>query len=863
MKPGSSLNRALIRNYILIGVLPVLIIGVACLLIFSRTLTKEISKKNQILTTSIASEVHVFLKEPLSLMNQMSDLITSTRLISEENISQYLHSIVNNYPFFEMVQYLNKDGKVVSLAPDDASFINIDMSNQLFFSATQSSGKPFWSSTFISMRSGAPTLTLSVPAQEGMLVGYLNLDTLSGMVQRLSSDHHFTVITDNQGTIIGDITPERVRQRINLQHIEAIRTGLSGQAGTYTVTEHGIKMLASVVPVKLTGWLVIFFQHYDLHQDDAFTPVRNVIWVLLFGIIMTVITAVGAAFLVAKGASRPLFELMHDVQRVADGNYSMLTSGQSYLEIMQLRSYFNRMASTIMLREKTLKESERLHRHLIESIPHGIQESSPDGIITFANTSCDRIFECERGESVGKPIWYTAETEKKSKELQAYIQFLIQKRPVPEPYLTTATTYKGNTIEIQVDWQYNHDPDGKFTGFISVITDITENKQLEENLRQSQKMEAVGTLAGGIAHDFNNILSAILGYSEIVLDKLPPESSSYDEQKQIIKASLRAKDLVQHLLLFSRKQNQIKSPVIIADIVNEALKLLRASLPSTIVFELDINPKTGIIDADATQIHQIIINLCTNAAHAMEEKGGSLKVSLQKVTFQEKDLHKPQELQPGDYAYLSVSDSGQGIEEKNLKRIFEPFFTTKSTGKGTGMGLAVVHGIVSSHNGGITVNSSLENGTKFNVFLPLVNFKTVQKPDVQQQYVGKGEQILVVDDEEPITLLISTLLENIGYRTTSITDSSKALAYFLENITKFDMVITDHTMPGLTGYELSREILAARPDIPIILCTGYSPSISKDQVINAGISSFLYKPVSKQTLYRRVASLLSDKNERK
>lgn len=851
MKPGSSLRNTLARNYILIGLLPVLIIGLASQIILSSSLSREITTKNYALATSLSEAVQTFLKEPLSLMYQVSEVLSTPSLLSGNNMATYLNSVVNNYPFFEMVQYLDRDGRVICVAPSEEAYINTDMSRQEFFMATRTLKKPYWSSTFNSTRSGSPTLTLSIPLKQRMIVGYLNLETLSSMVQKLSNEHQFAVITDHDGTVIGDLTPKRVYHRINMQ---AIKDGLAGNTETFTITDQGVKMLGSVVTVPLTNWLVIFFQCHD----DAFAPLSNINRMLFFGIGLTALIAIAAALLCAKMTCRPLFELMNDVQRVADGDYTTSAIRKGYLEIQQLRENFTKMAAAIMLREQNIKNSERLHRDLIEAIPHGIQENDLNGIITFTNSSYDRILECDKGAAIGRPIWATQVSEEKQLELQEYFKYLVRKQPIPTPYIASAITYKGNIIEIQVDWQYNRDPAGNLTGFISVITDITEKKQLEDNLRQAHKMEAVGTLAGGIAHDFNNILAAIMGYSEMVLNVLPPGSPEYEDQQQIIKASHRAKDLVQHLLLFSRKQGHSKGPVAIDNVVHEAMKLLRASLPSTITFDLHIDRNTGIIEADPTQIHQVIINLCTNGAHSMENRGGHLTISLKKQNVSGMDHQKPPELSPGSYACLSIADTGDGIEAKHLPRIFEPFFTTKERGKGTGMGLAVVHGIVASHHGAITVDSTVGKGTEFKVYFPVIHMQLVEDCESDDFYSGNQEHILIVDDEEPIAMVTSALLERIGYTTTAVTDSRKALHLFLDNADQYDLVITDQTMPGITGFELSRAIIARRPDIPVLLCTGYSSVVSSEQARAAGIADFAIKPVTKQNLYQKVSALLEN-----
>ena len=407
-----------------------------------------------------------------------------------------------------------------------------------------------------------------------------------------------------------------------------------------------------------------------------------------------------------------------------------------------------------------------------------------------------------------------------------------------------------------------YDVHGNRAGAIESIRDITEQKQIENekeklknHLLQAQKMEAIGTLAGGIAHDFNNILSAILGFTEIARDASPPGSFAVKSLDKVLEAGQRAATLVKQILAFSRQADIERVPLNLAHIVKEAINLLRPSLPSTIAIKQLIDTATRPINANPTQIHQILINLCTNASHAMELTGGTLEVSLKDCELFPADLLRHSEVHPGNFVVLSVSDTGTGIESALADRIFDPYFTTKKVGKGNGMGLAIVHGIVTGYGGCITYENNLGKGTVFHVYFPATDQEmapAVLSVDVAP--VG-NERILLVDDEEMLVEMGKTILESLGYGVTVYTSSLEALAAFNDQSDLFDAVITDQTMPGMTGIELSKRMLEVRSDIPIILCTGYSTLVNEEQAKAVGIREFAMKPLTKKviaTLLRNV-----------
>jgi PAS domain S-box-containing protein len=387
---------------------------------------------------------------------------------------------------------------------------------------------------------------------------------------------------------------------------------------------------------------------------------------------------------------------------------------------------------------------------------------------------------------------------------------------------------------------------------------VEEKEKLESRLRQAQKMESIGTLAGGIAHDFNNILYPLIGYTEMLQEDLPKNSPEQESIAEILHAALRAKDLVKQILAVSRQNDQELKPVKLQSILKEAMKLLKSSIPSTIDIHTDIDSDCGMVVADATQIHQIIMNLATNAYHAMQESGGLLKLTLNQTQIESSPLGFSEFL-PGEYAVLKITDTGTGIKKDVMDKIFDPYFTTKETGKGTGLGLSVVQGIVKSCHGDIHVYSEPGKGTEVHVYLPIIK-KLSKKdlPDPSEPIQGGAERILLVDDEEIIIKMEKRMLERLGYHVTSRAGSLEAFEVFKANPDTFDLIVSDMTMPNMTGVQLANKIKAVRTDIPIIICTGFSDQINEKTSKKLGIQGYIMKPVIIREIAKTIREVLKE-----
>jgi PAS domain S-box-containing protein len=515
---------------------------------------------------------------------------------------------------------------------------------------------------------------------------------------------------------------------------------------------------------------------------------------------------------------------------------------------------------------KTAQEDVRQRRQFLESVLY----HAPDAIVTMDaahrvidwNPGAVQMFGYMPEETFGRPL----------DELVATGDALVEAGAKTHQVLAGQRVEAFETIRHRKDGSPLHviaagSPimvDGQIKGVVAVYTDITHQKALEHERRgyeariqQMQKMEAIGMLAGGIAHDFNNILSAVIGYAELTLIDTLEAPHIHRNIQQIHDAGMRARDLVQQILTFSRQDEKELKPLQVGSQIKEALKMLRSSLPTTIEIVSGVSSPVDNVMADPTQIHQIVMNLCTNAAQAMEETGGRLNVGLSQVTLNEEDIRLHPGLQTGAYAKLSVQDTGAGIPADIVEKIFDPYFTTKEKGKGTGLGLAVVHGIVQSYGGAIAVDSTPGRGTNFHVYLPTIKAALTASP-VKISLPDGNERILLVDDEAVIVDFGRQSLERLGYVVDGFTNSMDALEYFRKAPNGYDLIITDMTMPKLPGDLLAQEVFKLRPNMPIILCTGYSSRIDSQKSEALGIRAMLMKPLKLSDLASSVRRVLDE-----
>lgn len=538
----------------------------------------------------------------------------------------------------------------------------------------------------------------------------------------------------------------------------------------------------------------------------------------------------------------------------------------------------------------TLEGADRNYKVFVETMSEGALTITPDGTILYCNQQFAVLSGRSLNKVIGKNLYDMVDTAS-SQELEPMIRSCPPEGCRGDYLLNTA---KGASISIQVSARPLD-----IEAFSIVVTDMsvqngmqkmleeeitrrviaedelrashadledayqklikeTKDKEvLEERLSHAQKMESLGTLTGGISHDFNNILAAVLGFAEMSLDDAPRSSQQERNLRHIITSCFRGRDLIQQMLAFGRKTDTVRKPLSLSPLISETIKLLRASLPTSIELIFTKKAKFDTVNANPAEIQQIVMNLCTNSAQAIQDMQGKIEVMLSNSEIRSPSAEHP-ELTPGTYFNITIRDTGKGMEPSVMRRIFEPFYTTKEVGKGTGMGLAVVYGIVTGLSGNISVNSTPGKGTVLHVLLPVV--ETKQKDESQETDVprGQGERILFIDDDELLAELAKGMLERLGYSVISKTDSKEAYELFSRDPSQFDLVFTDQTMPKITGLKLAQELLKLRPDIPILLYTGHSDVVSFEAIERIGIKGSLMKPLTKQEAAKAVRRVLDE-----
>ena len=879
---------------LLIPTLVITVILMFILYIASRNNLKKTISEHLITTAkSRANHVETYLEENKQFVELMANGEAFKELLSTsqdspdynerfEAVKKELYSSISIDPEFIHINLMNKQGDVVCSTNKEMTGLTSKSAKKIFSEAK----KGIYVSDIHFLQDGKkPTMCIAAPIIKndellGVITARKDLKKLfeilknrtglgeTGEIYLVNKDFYMISPSRFKEDVILKQKVETENARHSIEHSHKEHMSMPKQISVFP-DYRGKNVLGTHEPILEMRWGLLA----EIDQEEAFAPLAGMRFLSAALLIIVSIVVVLLGILISRTISRPIRVLHEGTEIIGNGNFDHKVGTDTRDEIGQLSRAFDKMTENLQKTttsidglnkeiasrkqsEEMLRESEEKYRTILESIEDGYYEVDLAGNFTFFNDSLLKIHGYTRDELMGMNYRAFTEQEKAKDVFEAYNKVYTTGVPL-KGYDWEVARKDGTKRDTEVSVSLIKDHEGKPIGFRGIARDITEKKDLHEQLRQAQKMEAIGSLAGGIAHEFNNILGIIIGNNELALMDVPDWSPAKDCLKEIRKASLRAKDVVRNILSFARKNHAQRKPLQISTVIKESLKLLLASIPNLIEIRQNISCEMEMILADPTEVSQVLMNLCTNAVHAIGEEAGVLEVGLEAITLDKNSVAKYEGLNPGHFVKLTVRDTGHGIDPEIIARIFDPYFSTKSLAERTGMGLAIVYDIVKKHDGAIRVESEVWKGTVFEVVFPLLEGEVEQEVKEEPEAVPRGtERILFVDDEESLVKMVKQMLSSLGYQVETRTNSLEALELFKGEPDRFDLVITDVGMPKTAGDRLARELMKIRPDIPVILFTGYSERIDEDRARELGIKAYVLKPILIRDLANTVRRVL-------
>jgi PAS domain S-box-containing protein len=851
-----TLNRILFRLILFRLFLPLLLITVVALGLAAYPVINNVTDRQLQLTRSLAHTVNSYLDQTsrvLATVAQTAEHATPAEL------NRSMEAVWRGYGYFDALYCLNDEGHILQLVPSSLDYQGLDMSRQAYFQATRGQTNLQISKPFISPRTGQPTIYLAWPLSNGgVIVGELNLGSLQQTITAANDvENQDTVfIADQLGTILAHPRFALVAQQLNVGNLEITQQGLLAETTMIYTSADGI-ILASATPIGQTHWVVVA----EVPLQIAFGPIVGVLALtfLLF-LIVWILIARSLKHQFERHVAIPLAQLEQGADALAAGDFergeTMVEAPMALAEIAALGANFQRMSRSIQGRQAALQESEIRLRLILEHMPVMLDAFDEDYNIVFWNQECERV----TGYSAAEMICNPAALEKLYPSA-VYRQSLLSEWEDPTiayRHREREMTTRDRQIKI-VAWStisaQHPIPGWKFW---SIGMEITERRRLEEQLRQSQKMQAIGQLAGGVAHDFNNLLTVILGHADLGLTSMNLDEELNASFLEIQKAGRQAASLTQQLLAFSRRQILQPKVLDLNQIIVEMKDMLRRLIGENINLVITLGQPLDLVKVDPGQMQQVIMNLAINARDAME-RGGTLTIETQMVGFDPAVASANTAIQPGSYLLLTVADTGVGMDEETMSHIFEPFFTTKDKSKGTGLGLATTHGIITQSGGHIEVISQPDCGCTFNVYLPRAEplLEAATHDQTPALTPTRAETILLVEDEAMVRQLVNRILDHRGYHVMQADHGEAALAICDSHVGPIDLLLTDVVMPGgMNGGELAELLRQRYPALKIIYMSGYTDGILLQQNVSSSEQAFLPKPFTPQDLLHRVQTML-------
>lgn len=918
-KGGTGLKQGVILFSALGIVLPILLIGLIFIGYHKRSTYSDINHENIRLARAIRQNVSTFLQAPLRTVSAVAQFSQNPDIAPhlDDMLAQMTQSygFYESIMVLDQNGIVRNLGTRKGIEINRGDVLGLDLSQAPHVVVTRKSGNPAWSDTSISPLTGEPTLSLTYPTRHGgIVVGNFNLTELSRIVTPDQDHFHDRAyLVNGKGRIIAHQENSKVLQQENVADLPVVKAGLAGQESVFEYEVAGVAMISAVVKIPETGWLVIV----ERNREEVFAAQSSMERILLLTLVSMTLLVLFFVLYVNSRVIRPIVAISAATRSVTDGSFATLPEETCrFSELQELRTNFNGMVAAITQRESELQDNnieleqeieergrieaslqerneeltsmeeelltqiddyvqihdqllatEEMLRVNLEAVESSSQKftavfenspiaialtSQPEGTFSEVNTIFLDLFGYSREEVIGKSsrelgIWL------READLNRSVELLGANKNVSN--LEVEMCRKGGT-EFSVLFSSTLLEIAGMPFALSAAVDITEQKRLQNHLNQSQKMDVVGQLAGGIAHDFNNMLAGIMAAAELLKLRLPADEKNKKMVDTILEAANRSAELTRELLTFSRKGSAVSHPVAVNDIIAAVINLLERTIDKQIQLITILEVDNPFVMGDQSQLQNALLNLGVNARDAMQH-GGTLTYATAEITLDEPACRTMGiSLPSGRYLEIAVSDTGVGISQEIMEHIFEPFFTTKAVGKGTGLGLAAVYGTIRNHQGGISVQSEPGAGSRFRIFLPMIEESSTSAVDISEAVSGSGG-ILLVDDEEILRDVGRELLEDLGYSVYLAENGTQALEVLAAHRSTIKLAMLDMIMPKMGGKETFLLLRQQAPELKVLFCSGYSREGTAEELAGLGASGFIQKPYNRSELSRAVAAALT------